>query len=280
MTTLPPERPSVRAGASHLQREVAESFGTDAERYDRARPSYPAALVNRIVAASPGPAVLDAGCGTGISSRLFRAAGCRVLGVDPDARMVGLARGSGLEVEVSALEDWDPAGRMFDAVIAAQAWHWVDPVRGAAKAASVLRSGGRIAIFWNAFGFPLALREAFGEVYRQVLPDSPFGGFLARPAVDVYLTMCGTAADGMRSAGGFGEPEQWRFDWEWPYTRDEWLDVVPTLGGQGQLPPSVLGKLLAGMGAAIDAAGGTFPMAYTTVAVTASRLAAASAALA
>jgi hypothetical protein len=33
---------------------------------------------------------------------------------------------SGLEVEVAAFETWDPAGRVFDAVIAGQAWHWVD----------------------------------------------------------------------------------------------------------------------------------------------------------
>ncbi|MCW2935319.1 MAG: hypothetical protein JWM19_6281 [Actinomycetia bacterium] len=29
--------------------------------------------------------------------------------------------------------------------VAAQAWHWVDPVAGAAKAAVVLRPGGRLA---------------------------------------------------------------------------------------------------------------------------------------
>jgi len=135
----------------HRHRQVAESFGADAERFDRARPSYPVALVERIVAASPGPAVLDVGCGTGIAARQFQAAGCRVLGVDPDPRMAGLARQSGVEVEVAAFEAWDPAGRVFDAVIAGQAWHWVDPVAGAVKAAQVLRPGGRLAVFWNAF---------------------------------------------------------------------------------------------------------------------------------
>ena len=174
---------------------------------------------------------------------------------------------------MAKLEDWDPAGRTFDAVLAGQAWHWVDPVAGAAKSAAVLRPGGRLAVFWNAFGFPLALREAFGAAYRRALPGSPVGGIFARPAVDVYLSMCATAADGMRSAGGFGQPEQWRFEWERPYTRDEWLDVVPTHGGHSQLTAPVLAELLAGMGAAIDAAGGSFTMSYTTVAATASRMA-------
>jgi len=253
----------------HQQRQVAESFGSDAERYDRARPSYPAALVERIIAASPGPGVLDVGCGTGIAARLFQAAGCRVLGVDPDQRMAGLARQSGLAVEVATFEAWDPAGRVFDAVIAGQAWHWVDPVTGAAKAAQVLRPGGRLAVFWNAFQPPPGLGEAFAEVYRQLMPGSP--NVWARPILDAYLKMCGTAADGIRRAGTFGDPEQWRFGWDRPYTRGEWLDQVPTFGGHTQLPPAKLEDLLAGIGTAIDAAGGSFTMSYTTVAATAAR---------
>jgi hypothetical protein len=46
---------------------------------------------------------------------------------------------------------------------------------------------------------------------------------------------------------------------------------VPTLGPHTRLPPATLEDLLAGIGAAIDAAGGSFTMQYTTVAVTAAR---------
>lgn len=248
---------------------MAESFGADAERYDRARPSYPAALVERIVAASPGADVLDVGCGTGIAARQFQAAGCRVLGVDPDVRMAEAARRSGVEVEVAAFEPWEPAGRAFDAVIAGQAWHWVDPVAGAAKAAQVLRPGGRLAVFWNAFQPPPDLGEAFAGVYRQVMPDAP--NVWAGPILDAYLTLCGKAAGGIRQAGAFGDPEQWRFGWGRRYTRDEWLEQVPTFGGNTQLSPATLEGLLAGIGAAIDAVGGSFTMRYITVAVTAAR---------
>lgn len=103
----------------HRHRQVAESFGADPGRYDWARPGYPGALVEQIVEGSPGLGVLDVGCGTGIAARQFQSAGCRVLGVDPDARMADLARQSGVEVEVAAFEAWDRAGRVFDAVIAA-----------------------------------------------------------------------------------------------------------------------------------------------------------------
>ena len=278
MTTLPPGPsepggPATAADPPHRQRQVAEGFGADAGRYDRARPTYPADLVARIVAASPGRDVVDVGCGTGISSRLFQAAGCRVLGVEPDPRMAEQARQGGTEVEVAKFEDWDPAGRSFDTVIAAQAWHWVDLVAGAAKAAAALRPGGRLAVFWNAFNPPLELREAFGAVYQRALPDSPLAGFWSRPAVDTYRAGGGRAADGMRQAGGFGEPEEWLADWARPYTRDEWLDLVPTLGGWGQFPGPAQAEILAGLGASVDAAGGAFTMRYTTLAVTAVRLA-------
>jgi trans-aconitate methyltransferase len=96
----------------YRHRREAESFGADPERYDRTRRAYPQALVQRIVAASPGRHVLDVGCGTGTEARQFQnATGCTVLGVDSDARMAEFARAAGVEVEVAAFEAWDPASR-------------------------------------------------------------------------------------------------------------------------------------------------------------------------
>ena len=270
MPTLPPDRAALSARESHQAREVAESFGSDAERYDRARPSYPGALVNRIIAVSPGPDVLDVGCGTGIAARLFQAAGCRVLGVNADARMADLARRRGLEAEVAKFEDWDPAGRTFDAVVAGQAWHWVNPVAGAAQAARVLRPGGRLAVFWNSFQPPVELADTFAAVYRRVTSDAPLFR-MPTPGANAYSALCAKAADGMGQASAFSEIEQWRFEWDRPYTRAEFLDQLPTSGFANQLPPGTLDELVAGLGAAIDAVGGGFTMGYTTVTVTAAR---------
>ncbi|MEV7098662.1 methyltransferase domain-containing protein [Amycolatopsis sp. NPDC051045] len=247
---------------------MAESFGTDVERYDRARPEYPAELVARLVAASPGPDFLDVGCGTGIEARQFRAAGRRVLGVDPDARMAAFARRSGIDVEVATFEDWDPAGRTFDAVVAGQAWHWVDPVAGPAKAAAVLRPGGLLAVFAHVFQTPAEVADALAEGIRRVLPGSPFAGE-SRSAAEIYDVMFTRFADGIRAADGFGDPERWRFAWERSYSREEWLDFLPTTGGLTRLGPDELADVLSGVGAAIDALGGGFVLPYTTLAVVA-----------
>ena len=60
--------------------------------------------------------------------------------------MAEQSRQGGTGTEVVKFEDWDPAGRSFDAVTAAHAWHWVDPAAGAARAAAVLRPNGRLAV--------------------------------------------------------------------------------------------------------------------------------------
>ena len=270
VVTIPPDAPQPLGTEPHRAREAAESFGTDPGRYDRTRPRYPDELVDRVIAASPGRKVLDVGTGTGVSARPFQARGCQVLGVEVDPRMAEFARSRGLEVEVAKFEEWDPAGRTFDAVIAGQAWHWVDPEAGASKVSKLLPQGSLFAVFWNVFQPPPELSEAFAAVYERVLPGSPFSHG-TKTGLGGYSALFDKAADGVRATGAFGEPDRWRSDWEQSYTKDEWLDQVPTFGGHSNFPPYVLEQLLAGIGEAIDAAGGGFKMGYATVAVTALR---------
>jgi len=267
---MPTRRPS--EDEPHRHRHVAESFGTDAELYDRTRPHYPDALVERIVASSPGPDVLDVGIGTGIEARQFRAAGCEVLGVEPDARMADFARRYGLEVEVATFEDWDPAGWGFDVVVAGQSWHWVEPIAGAAKASRVLRPKGLLAAFWNVGQPPPEVAEAFVTVYRRAVPDSPFDlRSMPKQAMDGYRPLFARASGGIRESGAFGDPQQWWFDWERYYAREEWLEQLPTQGTLTWLPSDRVAEVLEGVGAAVDAMGGGFTMSYTTVAIIAAR---------
>lgn len=269
MPTLP-SRTSPPPSEPHRARWVAESFGAHPERYDRTRPGYPQGLVDRILASSPGLDVLDVGIGTGVSARPFQAAGCRVRGVEVDSRMAAFARQHGFAVDVSRFEDWHPAGRTFDAVIAGMSWQWVDPVAGAAKAAELLRPRGRLAVFWNVQQPPRELADAFSEVYRRVLPETPFAGAPRNP-LDAYERVLDTAVAGIRATGAFSEPERWRLDWERSYTRDEWLEQVPTFGGHSQFPPAKLEELLSSVGTAIDEVGGRFRMRYAAVSITATR---------
>jgi SAM-dependent methyltransferase len=260
------QRDAQAAAGLHQQRGLAESFGVDPERYDRTRPSYPPQLIDRIIAASPGQDVLDVGIGTGTSARPFRAAGCAVLGVEPDPRMATFAREQGFAVEVATFEQWDSAGRSFDLVVSGQAWHWVDPVAGAAKAARLLRDNGRLALFWNAAEYPPAIRD----VYRRTLPGTVLSQAGRRDSYPVFYDQ---AEDGILRTGSFTRPQRWLVDWTATYTRDQWLDQVPTFGGHSQLPVGKLDELLAGFAATIDTLGGQITVDYTAGAVTAARTA-------
>jgi SAM-dependent methyltransferase len=275
MSAQTPEDAASSQRQPHQYRAAAESFGVNAERYDRTRQPYPTALIERIVTSSSGHDVLDVGCGTGIAARQFQAAGCRVLGVEPDARMAEFARGSGVDVDVATFEAWDPAGRTFDAVVAGTAWHWVDPVVGAGKAAKVLRPNGRLAPFHHVAETPLELRTALAEAYRRVAADSPFNlssSQLTQSPLDLFQPAFTRIAGAIRAVGGFSEPEQWRFDWRCTYTRDEYLDQLPTSGNLTQFPPDKLAEILTAVGTAIDAMGGIFTMPYATVVITATRM--------
>ncbi len=249
---------------------MAESFGSAAARYDRARPSYPQALIDRIVAAAPGRDVLDVGCGTGIASRQFQAAGCAVLGVDVDARMADLARSRGLDVEVARFEEWDASGRTFDAVVSATTWHWLEPDTAAAKAAEVLRRGGVLAAFWHIFDPEPEAAEAFAAVYARVVPEL---AAFTRPqaAASGHASIVDKASDGIRATSAFAEPETWEYAWELRYTRDEWLDHIPTTGIAPRIPAPKMQDLLDGLGDAVDALGGSFTMHFTTHALVAVR---------
>lgn len=255
-----------------MHRRMAESFGVDPARYDRTRPSYPDVLVRRIVAAAPGPMMLNVGCGTGIEARQFQAAGCTVLGVEPDARMARFAEDRGLPVEISKFEEWDAAGRLYDAVVAGTAWHWVHPTAGVAKAAQVLRPGGVLVPFGHASELPAAVSDAFTETLRQVFPDAPFPTQSAVSPLDGYQALYEKVADGIRASGDFAEPLVTRDDWEHEYTKEQWLDQLPTSGVLTTLEPARLDQVLAVVGDAIDAVGGRFVARYATVAVLAKRL--------
>lgn len=264
---------SSSAPEPHRHREVAESFGIDPVRYDHARPRYPETMIQRIVAASPGPAVLDVGCGTGIVARQFVSAGCTVFGVEPDARMAQFARGTGVEVEVAAFEAWEPAGRVFDAVVAGTAWHWIDPVAGAAKAASVLRPGGVLAPFGTVHELPEPVARAFADTYRRLVPDSPFAvdPGSGRSLLDAYEGLYLRAAEGIRQVGGFDEPNIWRYDWQRVQGRADLLDLVSTSGGMTRLPADLVDELLRAVGGAVDDLGGSVTVSYATWGLTALR---------
>jgi SAM-dependent methyltransferase len=153
----------------YLDRQRAEGFGALADRYARTRPSYPDELIAWLSRDGPGSAV-DVGCGTGRVAVLLAAAGWSVVGLEPDERMAAIARSQGVAVTVSTFEQWRPRRSDFDLVAAGTAWHWVDPAIGYGRAASVLRSGGNLAIFRNSYQYEA---DVVAVIHRNLRRHAP-----------------------------------------------------------------------------------------------------------
>jgi len=245
----------------HDNRARAESFGRVAERYDRARPSYPPALFDALLADGAHD-VLDVGCGTGIAAALMAQRGCSVLGVEIDERMAAVARSKQLEVEVSSFETWERAGRSFDLVTCAQAWHWIEPSIGVARAAEALRPGGRVAVFWNIGGPPAEVQARLEPIYARLAPEVQSSERDPRPQA--------VRAD-YAGGGAFEEPVTSTFSWNAVYDAAGWTELLSTHSHHQVLTPDRLDRLLAAIGEEIDALGGSFEMTFQTLLVSAVR---------
>jgi SAM-dependent methyltransferase len=156
----------VKFADRHKDPARAESFGAVAEDYERHRPAFPDALLDELAALGTRE-VLDVGCGTGKVARALAARGMTVLGVEIDPRMAAVASERGVNVEVAPFEDWDDAGRRFELVTSGDAWHWIDPARGAAQIARVLRPGGTFVRFWNILLLDEAVLQLLEPIYAQ-----------------------------------------------------------------------------------------------------------------
>lgn len=145
-----------------------------AEVYARCRPDYPSAAVDFILAhcgLSPGSRLVDIGCGTGISARLFARRGLDVIGIEPNADMRRLAEAeSDLPAPVYREGRAEATGlpdACVDAVLAAQAFHWFEPEPALREFHRVLKPGGWAILLWNERDNSDPFTAAYGNVVRS-----------------------------------------------------------------------------------------------------------------
>jgi SAM-dependent methyltransferase len=139
-------------------RSVAQShgkvFNEVAVEYDRNRPSYPDALVDRaceLAGLSEGDRVLEIGCGTGQLTRSLLARGLCVTALEPGDQLIGVAEealkdAGDVEFVHARFEDMQLLGESYEAVFSASAIHWVDPDLSWRKIADALAPDGTLAL--------------------------------------------------------------------------------------------------------------------------------------
>jgi SAM-dependent methyltransferase len=137
-------------------RERRDVFGEAVNQYANARPGYPAAMIDDVLEyADPVSEILEVGAGTGKATVDFAARGVAMTCLEPDPRMAErlaqeCASFPHVTIEITRLENYSRP-LSFDALIAAQSWHWVDPTRRWDLAHEAVRTGGTIALFWNIY---------------------------------------------------------------------------------------------------------------------------------
>jgi SAM-dependent methyltransferase len=151
-----------------------DSFSAEAERYDRVRPGYPAALFDRVAAFGalhPGARVLELGAGTGKATRSLVDRGWSVDAIELGEGMAAVLRdrlGDRVRVVVGAFEEVPIAPAHYDLVLCATAFHWLDPTTRVERVARALRPGGTAAIVWTRH--VQGGTRAFADVESHTVP--------------------------------------------------------------------------------------------------------------
>jgi SAM-dependent methyltransferase len=197
--------------------------------YETASPDYPEELYDAVVqtvALSAGDRLLELGCATGKATLPLARRGLRITCVEIGGDLVQAARrnldGVGdVEVIHSAFEAWDPPGvEPFDVVLAATAWHLIDPSVRYRRAWRLLRPGGHLAFWRAAQVFPPGGDPFFAQiqsVYAQTGKGAARGAHGPAP---------GELPDDRREIEGSGLFEDVvirHFDWEVVYEAEGYV---------------------------------------------------------
>lgn len=128
----------------------AARFTGFAELYELVRPAMPQHVVD-LIGVYLGKAsgrVVDMGCGTGLSTLIWVGHCSEVIGIEPSADMLSVARtkqAQGISFVQAYAHDTGIESGSADVVICSQSFHWMEPASTLAEAGRVLAPGGVFA---------------------------------------------------------------------------------------------------------------------------------------
>ena len=167
----------------------ARSFDLAAEEYERTRPDYPAAVLEKL----PVPAdatVLDLGAGTGKLTRVLVRRYSHVIAVEPLDRMRAILEKVVPQAEPlkGRAEQIPLADASVDAVFAGQAFHWFANDEAVREIARVLRRDGVFCLVWNSpdesrpWSVPQTYTDYLEELHTELslADEPPFGEVIGR----------------------------------------------------------------------------------------------------
>lgn len=219
---------------------AAAGFSRSAEAYDRARPEYPEAGVERfgdVLGLRPGARVIDVGAGTGKLTVPLAERGAEVLAVEPVAEMrERIAQRTPRVTAVAGVAERLPAEDGWaDAIVAGQAFHWFATEPALAEFARCLRPVGRLGLIWNR-------RSADDELQRRITALlEPVRGDAPRHAMGAWREV-------FERPGPFTQVDGFELEFTQELGRDGLLDRVGSISFVAALEPEPRAELLARVG--------------------------------
>lgn len=142
-----------------------------------------------------------------------------------------------VRIVVSSFEDWKPNDHMYDLVIAATSFHWVDPKIAHVKSAAVLKPSGALAVFSNTH---VRKNEGFfarvQDVYRA-----------CAPSITSSVLELNNEWEEPIGLELFQEPIMRRYPWSMQYSTDQYIELLSTYSDHISLPDAERKALLRGI---------------------------------
>ncbi|HET6952583.1 MAG TPA: class I SAM-dependent methyltransferase [Acidimicrobiales bacterium] len=236
------------------------TFDDDARAYDRVRPVAPGHVFDELVeraALHPGASVVEVGPGTGQATRPLAERGLRILALELGPRLAARARRNlasfaGVEVVTTSYEAWDPGTARFDAVIARNSFHWVDPAIRLPKSAAVLEPGGHLVVLATPWVVPDQADPFWWDVQDDYVA---VGAGRVDPATK-HPDRIGDIGAAVRASGLFDAPTTRRHLFDVTFTADDCARNLSTQSGIKQLRPGAQAELISRIRRRVRAGGG------------------------
>lgn len=241
---------------------LRQTFGEDAELYDRVRPTYPPRLFDDLAGMlGDEPRVLEIGPGTGQATAAMVARGWSVTAVELSLDLAGVLRRKvpQVEVVVADFDTWELPVASYDLVISATAFHWLDPETRMRRCADVLRPGGALAVV-ETYHVAGGTQQFFRDVqrcYERFTDDADKDGGEPQPADAVPRD-----SSEFDASGRYGPVEFRRYPWDRAYSAAEYLELLSSYSGHRALTSERRDGLYECVRALIDAAGGSVTKSY------------------
>jgi len=235
--------------------DIRLTFDQVPDLYQRVRPTCPPELLDRVFEQlSDRPRIVEVGPGTGQLTADLLARGAHVTAVElgPNlARAVTerFADSDRLTVVNAPFETASLPTSAFDAVVSANAYHWIEPTQRTARPVELLVPSGWLGIVElmqvesevdrGYFDRVQPIYEAFGDA--RVDWDAPTHES-ATPKFVAELT----------ESDLFADPALYRVPWNQTYTTAEYHDLMLTYSNMRMMPDDERDALVAQLTAVVD----------------------------